>query len=167
MGPPLESREPTRLRSAMLKNLQRICLPIYLLCPFRRKSDRKSFALLPTFTISTSFLFLFFFSRVYSYVYTSMCSRVCDVSFFAISRRYVDYSNIVHLPAWFFLVFNFLIDVLSDESASGHLLVPADPPPLYIPLISILRLAVFLSLGSLKNRYKRLGRFMIQHFQNA
>lgn len=74
-----------------------------------------------------------------------MCSRICDVSFLAISRRYVDYLSSVHLPAWFFLV-HFLIDVLSGESASDCLLVPADLLPLYILLISILRLAVFLSL---------------------
>lgn len=85
---PRQSRANQYAPFCNVEKFTRICLPICLLCPFRQKNDRKFFAHLPT--ISTSLLFFSFFSYVCSYVYMSMCSRICDVS----SRFLADMSTI-------------------------------------------------------------------------
>lgn len=124
----------------MLKNLQEFAYRYVCCVPFDRRTIENFSLIYPQFLRLSPFS-LFFFLCVFVCLYVYVLPHLrC---FLAISRRYVDHSSLL---AWFFHMFHFLIDVLSGESAPGHLLIPADPLPLYIPLISILRLAVFLSL---------------------
>jgi len=70
LGPPLESREPTRLRSATSKNLQEFAYRCVCCVLPERKSDR-DLALPPTLAIFASLL-----SPSFSHVYMYMCMYV-------------------------------------------------------------------------------------------
>lgn len=87
LGPPLESREPTRLRSVMSKNLQEFAYRCVFRCvPSGRRGEIFPFP--PTLAIFAPLLFPSF-----PYVYVCMCiycSRVLSLLAFrspAISRR--------------------------------------------------------------------------------
>jgi len=145
LGPLLESREPTRLRSATSKNLQEFAYRCVCCVLLGRKSDR-DLALPPTLAIFASLL-----CPSFSYVYVYMCMYVCLLlshPTFRSPRSFADESSTARQCATSCVV---LPRVLFS---SGYLLLRkrvlsflrADTLPFYMPLISILRLAVFLSL---------------------
>lgn len=148
LGPPLESREPTRLRSVMSKNLQEFAYR----CVFavshpggRAKSSpshpRSQFLRLSSSLLFRMCMFVCVFTALASYPFSRFDPR--DLS--PTNSQLLDS---VRLLVWFLLprVPRFPMDILFYESASCHLLGPPGTLPFYMPLMSILRLAVFLSL---------------------
>lgn len=111
LGPPLESREPTRLRSAMLKNLQEFAYQYVCCVPFGGRAIENLLLFYPRLQFLR--LSLFVFSRVFVCIYVYGALPIYDVSFFAISRRYVNYLSSVHLLVWFFFMIHLLTDVLT------------------------------------------------------
>lgn len=101
----------------------------------------------------------FFFVHVCVYVCGCVCLLLPRPTFLS-STNLQLLNSVRFLPVWFFLVSCFLVDILSYESTLCRLLGLPNNLPFYMPLMSILRLAVFLSLWSLK-WCKRLGQFVI------
>lgn len=161
LGPPSESCELTRLRSTTSKNLQNS--PTVRCVRYIYRSDERTIEILvppAMFAISVT---LPFFS-VYVCVCVHLCVCVCVLRASAshvcfprsasdessTARRYTISYVDVYLPCTCVPLF-LQISYPIDESASCYFLGPAGPSPPYMPLMSILRLAVFLSLWSLKN----------------
>lgn len=130
--------------------------------PSGRKGEILPFP--PTLAIFAPLLFPSF-----SYVYVCMCiycSRVLSLLAFRSPRSLADEFSTARQCATSCVILprvpRFPMDILSYESASCYLLGPPGTLPFYMPLMSILRLAVFLSLWSLKDRWKRLRQFVIR-----
>lgn len=136
LGPPLESHEPTRLR-AMSKNLQEFAYRCVRCVLSGRKSE-----ILPFRPRSQ---FLPFSSSFFSSFVICMCVRVyvCLLRPTLHSSRSLAESSIARqcVTSCVVLLSCFPMIFLFYENASCRLL-----GPFYMPLMSILRLAVFLSL---------------------
>lgn len=148
LGPPLESREPTRLRSVMSKNLQEFAYRCVFAVshPGGRAKSSPSHPRSQFLRLSSSLFFfrmcmcVCVFTALASYPFSRFDPR--DLS--PTNSQLLDSAttSCVVLPR----VPRFPMDILSYESASCHLLGPPGTLPFYMPLMSILRLAVFLSL---------------------
>lgn len=126
LGPPLESREPTRLRSVMSKNLQEFAYRCVFAVsrPGGRAKSSPSHPRSQFFRLSSSLLF--------RYVYVCMCiycSRVLSLRAFRSPRSLADEFSTARQCATSCVVLprvpRFPMDILFYESASCH---PLGPP---------------------------------------
>ena len=136
LGPPLESCEPTP-PFCNVEEFTRICLPMCSLCPFRAEERN--------LTLPCS-QFLHLFSSLLSCIYILYVCYTAPASF-CFPRSLADESLTARQCDFLYGSSSscFPVDILS-QSAFCRLLGLPDTLPFYMPLMSILRLAVFLSL---------------------